>query len=1154
MPEVATGRAPGPPARWWALAGVALILADVLTGRGGVSDGGNPWVRGSGLALVGVAVVVGAARIGVRARAGGARRVALSAALLPVAVVGTGALALLPAAGGDVRRAPEAKQPPPARSDAAAPLHAGHRLVAEDRRLDDLRRALAEGGTSAALDRLAGMAASDRPLTGVMPPHRYAYAIGGMAYARDGLRAAQRDCDRRFAGGCHQGAVDSYIADHPGLAGADLVALCGRGAAARAGAARYFCLHAVGHHLSRRSRGRPAAQVRHCDELPALHDRRLCASGVFMQAAATATAPRSLCLGVPHRYARVCQRYRAVAVLRRTGRRIGDALPVACGRPGTRERQACEGGVGGAIGFATDWDARSTARLCRRQAAPGSARCVEGAIAGLVAAGLPHRRPEMFCAELGVASRGECRRFVRRITAWHFGPRAGRAPQGRGPAAVPSLRAAPAVRPPRAPVTGQTERISARLRAVVRRAGTRAALRELSRLGRVSPPVARRAHRYVHEIGEMAHDTTGDVGAAFRSCDGSVDAGCYHGVLRAHLSGRVGIAPAEVRRFCRGAPINTSAREVLRFQCLHGLGHGLYVLFRGRLGPALRHCDALRAEGASDPCYGGAFMEWTSRSIRHPGHRHGATSTRVGNAERCAGIARRYRWQCHVYTTRVRSARRPDVADALGSCDQREPPYAAACYQGVGANISVLAPARPRRMAALCALGRPSYRLQCLRGAVLNLIGIDQTARRAMRLCRASPADLGDACVEVVGGALPDLGRRPSGWRRSCAESGDPRLSAVCERSARLPGPRPAARRSPRAEEALARRVARCATAASQGRLVTCQAAALAPVFRSRGADRGIAVVSRLTADPRLRAFRASCHRTLHQVAADYARQHGVTMARLKGLLLPTYGPGCASGFNHGLIIHAGAHLGPGELVATERRICGGIGHRFGRHACDHGVGHAFMVIADGDLRTALRWCRRLGPVAEPDCADAAFHGTALRPSASRPPDPDRLCRGRRGAVAQVCWRRAWTSVLEYQGARHGLDAGVWPARCERAARGSRAGCITAFSRHATARPEAGLDLCLSLRRPDQVACLRGVVVSRLPPGDVPAQSRLIARCRRFAPPTHVRCVEILGRNLNVLTNGRFERAGCRRLDDGPLRHACRRGSRRYTGALLTYG
>ena len=108
-------------------------------------------------------------------------------------------------------------------------------------------------------------------------------------------------------------------------------------------------------------------------------------------------------------------------------------------------------------------------------------------------------------------------------------------------------------------------------------------------------------------------------------------------------------------------------------------------------------------------------------------------------------------------------------------------------------------------------------------------------------------------------------------------------------------------------------------------------------------------------------------------------------------------------------------YLGP-ELVRTGGRSalaqCARLPTRMREYTCIHGLGHALMRGYHGQLRSAVRACRALGPNGV-DCAQGAFHdywislrgadGTTKPTGAAM--SPRRLCDGRLTYV-RPCWYR----------------------------------------------------------------------------------------------------------------------------------------------------
>ena len=66
------------------------------------------------------------------------------------------------------------------------------------------------------------------------------------------------------------------------------------------------------------------------------------------------------------------------------------------------------------------------------------------------------------------------------------------------------------------------------------------------------------------------------------------------------------------------------------------------------------------------------------------------------------------------------------------------------------------------------------------------------------------------------------------------------------------------------------------------------------------------------------------------------------------------------------------------------------------------------------------------------------------------------------------------------------------------------------------------------------------------------AYDRLIEGCAEFAPAARPACYRWLGKAITVVTDGRFEKTGCPRLDPVASRH-CLEGARTIDEALVTF-
>jgi hypothetical protein len=301
-----------------------------------------------------------------------------------------------------------------------------------------------------------------------------------------------------------------------------------------------------------------------------------------------------------------------------------------------------------------------------------------------------------------------------------------------------------------------------------------------------------------------------------------------------------------------------------------------------------------------------------------------------------------------------------------------------------------------------------------------------------------------------------------------------------------------------------------------------------------------------------------NCHGVMHSVGRHYAREAGVTLATLMRYLPKSNDPGCPAGFAHGLVTAVAPGIDPSrprEAVA----VCADAGTRYRRYSCTHGFGHAFMRIYADQLRPALGLCRRLGPAAAPDCAQGAYHdywfAVIGADDATRPAhvvtDPRRLCAAQPEAFVRPCWYRAFIDNRPDIPVESADDV---DALCDGLAGLQRGACITAASVIGPPDPVAQLQICAGLAEPSDASnCVRGTKVQNLLGYPMSAYVDLISRCPVFVGSPRAACFRWLGKTLAVLTDGRFARVGCPRLDSASARRQCRAGAQHMEDALVTF-
>jgi hypothetical protein len=350
----------------------------------------------------------------------------------------------------------------------------------------------------------------------------------------------------------------------------------------------------------------------------------------------------------------------------------------------------------------------------------------------------------------------------------------------------------------------------------------RLAMGALHRLGTLDPDVVRGGHVLAHAVGIAAGRAGGDVLATFETCTEVFQSGCYHGVIQAYFEREEAIDAERVNALCRpyAAP---GADRWLRFQCVHGVGHGLTMVQGHDLPRALAGCDLLADAWDRESCYGGAFMENVVHAVapHHPppapapraGHDAHAATAGGGESRTafkpidpadphypCSILDSRYLPACYLMQASVILRHHGgDVAATLRTCGQAPAGLRRVCVQSLGRDVNAIAERDHGRAISLCALADSTYEPWCHVGVVKNIV--DQTAKPedGFSYCRdltAPPNKL--RCYEAVGHQIASL-RAELPDRAALCRRAELAYRAACEYGAQVSRRRPPGLR--RAEE-----------------------------------------------------------------------------------------------------------------------------------------------------------------------------------------------------------------------------------------------------------------------------------------------------------------------------------------------------------------
>lgn len=322
------------------------------------------------------------------------------------------------------------------------------------------------------------------------------------------------------------------------------------------------------------------------------------------------------------------------------------------------------------------------------------------------------------------------------------------------------------------------------------------AMGALGRLGSIDPEVQRGGHQYAHAIGITAGAKRGDVATTFTQCSEAFQSGCYHGVIQAWFAGLDSIAAADANALCAPFRADESLRWI-RFQCVHGMGHGLTTLHDHDLPKGLAGCDLLSDGWDRQACYSGAFMEniVNVTNPHHPGgklapghdmadmkdmegmdHDHGVRFKPIDPSDQhypCSAVAERYLSACYSMQTSVMLYNnKSDMAATARECDRAPLTMRLTCYTSLGRDISSYSNQNHAAAIRMCSLGTPKYQPWCYFGLVKNIIDLDARAEDGMSLCKDVRGTPNKAiCYTAVGEQISLLATAPEKKTAMCSSA-----------------------------------------------------------------------------------------------------------------------------------------------------------------------------------------------------------------------------------------------------------------------------------------------------------------------------------------------------------------------------------------------
>jgi hypothetical protein len=258
----------------------------------------------------------------------------------------------------------------------------------------------------------------------------------------------------------------------------------------------------------------------------------------------------------------------------------------------------------------------------------------------------------------------------------------------------------------------------------------------------------------------FCHDDAHHVGMYFYAYIGNVDepisyvdptlcgGGAYHGIVQNYMTSQVvlgQVKPEEIiiTDICPEIPANPTIK---RWECLHGVGHGLSEVYNYDVLTAVLRCDDFELEWEKVSCSKGLFME----NVFH----YRDTGTGAFKKDDlwfpCDAVDDKYAPACYHYQVSHFYFESRDIGSIVEKCESVSEDYAKYCYRGLGKVLAPRVYSDFNRANVFCQEVKVVYQADCYIGIAMIFADNRNTAE-ALDFCRVIPDQFKMNCYVEVG-------------------------------------------------------------------------------------------------------------------------------------------------------------------------------------------------------------------------------------------------------------------------------------------------------------------------------------------------------------------------------------------------------------------
>ena len=238
---------------------------------------------------------------------------------------------------------------------------------------------------------------------------------------------------------------------------------------------------------------------------------------------------------------------------------------------------------------------------------------------------------------------------------------------------------------------------------------------------------------------------------AKQQCGGSI----FHGVIQNYLQiqkfKNVPIDEIDIQEIC--SKFENDPSFINRWQCLHGLGHGLTDIYNYDVQSAVNRCEEFKPGLEQISCSKGVFMQ----NAVHWAETGTADFDENDLLYPCNAVYPKFAPACYHYHSSYMALRvggiQVQIPEAFDLCDEISPEEMVKyCYYGMGREMQSRTYLDWDRALFLCQQGdQKELHQYCIQGMVMTLVNLNSDPSLGFSFCKSLPLEYKQSCYDGLG-------------------------------------------------------------------------------------------------------------------------------------------------------------------------------------------------------------------------------------------------------------------------------------------------------------------------------------------------------------------------------------------------------------------